>query len=162
MSQTLNADENSKKTVVPSYIVERLRTAAATGMTGHEIGRLWDAGRYMQLYCPPRNGGLWWASFDSGTKRETINGIWKRVGRLQAENDLPRHSVLIFEPSRKNDFGGHLIFIGNSAVAARLQHLSQRGLCGLLSRSQGQFANAMRGHDPIAASVVNRLRDLLL
>jgi hypothetical protein len=28
--------------------------------------------------------------------------------------------------------------------------------------SQGQLANALRGHDPISAPVVNRLRDVLL
>jgi hypothetical protein len=32
----------------------------------------------------------------------------------------------------------------------------------MVGRSQGQLANALRGHDPIKASVVNRLRDILL
>jgi transcriptional regulator with XRE-family HTH domain len=40
--------------------------------------------------------------------------------------------------------------------------LSQRQLAALVGRSQGQISNAIRGHDPIKASVVNRLRDVLL
>jgi transcriptional regulator with XRE-family HTH domain len=54
------------------------------------------------------------------------------------------------------------------AVAAeiefrRQQHgLSQTQLASLVGRSQGQLANALRGHDPISGRVVNRLRDVLL
>jgi hypothetical protein len=40
--------------------------------------------------------------------------------------------------------------------------LSQRELASLVGRSQGQLANAIRGHDPISSAVVNRLRDVLL
>jgi hypothetical protein len=40
--------------------------------------------------------------------------------------------------------------------------LSQRQLAALVGRSQGQLANALRGHDPISSAVVNRLRDVLL
>ena len=44
----------------------------------------------------------------------------------------------------------------------RQRDLSQRELAALVGRSQGQLANALRGHDPISAAVVNRLRDVLL
>ena len=44
----------------------------------------------------------------------------------------------------------------------RQRNLSQRELAALVGRSQGQLANALRGHDPISAAAVNRLRDVLL
>ena len=40
--------------------------------------------------------------------------------------------------------------------------LSQIQLAAMIGRSQGQLANALRGHDPIAGAVVNRLRDILI
>jgi hypothetical protein len=67
--------------------------------------------------------------------------------------------------SRLRAFGGGLV---PKAVAREIEHLRRR--CGLtqlelaelIGRSQGQLANALRGHDPISARVVNRLRDVLL
>jgi len=53
------------------------------------------------------------------------------------------------------------------AVAAEIEFrrrqrgLSQRELARLIGRSQGQLANALRGHDPMSAVSVNRLRDVL-
>jgi transcriptional regulator with XRE-family HTH domain len=45
----------------------------------------------------------------------------------------------------------------------RQQHgLSQRQLAAMAGVLQGTLANAIRGHDPISARVVNRLRDVLL
>jgi len=32
----------------------------------------------------------------------------------------------------------------------------------MIGRSQGQYANAIRGHDPISGAAVNRLREILL
>lgn len=67
--------------------------------------------------------------------------------------------------ARLQAFGGGYI---PRAVAAeiefrRQQHgLSQRQLGSLIGVSQGQLANALRGHDPISAPVVNRLRDVLI
>ena len=49
-----------------------------------------------------------------------------------------------------------------SSFSATARSLSQRQLAALVGRSQGQISNAIRGHDPIKASVVNRLRDVLL
>jgi transcriptional regulator with XRE-family HTH domain len=40
--------------------------------------------------------------------------------------------------------------------------LTQRQVAASIGRSQGQLANALRGHDPISAATVNRLRELLL
>lgn len=67
--------------------------------------------------------------------------------------------------ARLQAFGGGYI---PRAVAAEIEfrrrqrELSQRQLGALVGRSQGQLANALRGHDPISAAVVNRLRDALL
>ena len=44
----------------------------------------------------------------------------------------------------------------------RQRGLTQRQLSELVGLSQGQLANALRGHDPISARAVNRLRDVLL
>jgi hypothetical protein len=40
--------------------------------------------------------------------------------------------------------------------------LSQTELATLIGRSQGQLANALRGHDPISGAAVNRLREVLI
>ena len=67
--------------------------------------------------------------------------------------------------ARLQAFGGGYV---PKAVAAEIEFrrrqrgLSQRQLAALAGRSQGQLANALRGHDPISAPVVNRLRDALL
>jgi transcriptional regulator with XRE-family HTH domain len=39
--------------------------------------------------------------------------------------------------------------------------LSQTQLASLIGRSQGQLANALRGHDPISGAAINRLREVL-
>lgn len=65
--------------------------------------------------------------------------------------------------SRLHDFGGGFIPL---AVAIEIEFrrrrfgLSQRQLALSIGRSQGQFANALRGHDPISVASVNRLRDV--
>lgn len=67
--------------------------------------------------------------------------------------------------SRFPDFGGGII---PPAVAVEMEWrrqrlgLSQHQLARMVGRSQGQYANAIRGHDPISGTVVNRLRELLL
>jgi hypothetical protein len=84
----------------------------------------------------------------------------------------PRQSgqILLFPElskpvARLHSFGGGLM---PPAVAAevefrrRLLDLSQRELAARVGLSQGQYANAMRGHDPISARATNRLRDVLL
>jgi hypothetical protein len=67
--------------------------------------------------------------------------------------------------SRLRHFGGGTM---PPAVALEIEFLrkqkglSQCQLANLIGRSQGQYANAIRGHDPISAASVNRLRDVLL
>jgi hypothetical protein len=67
--------------------------------------------------------------------------------------------------SRLRQFGGGFV---PPAVATEIEFqrrrrgLSQRQLAARIGRSQGQIANALRGHDPISGSVVNRLREILL
>jgi hypothetical protein len=67
--------------------------------------------------------------------------------------------------SRLREFGGGIV---PPAVAVEIEFkrrrlgLTQRQLGDMIGRSQGQIANALRGHDPIASSVVNRLRDVLV
>ncbi len=53
------------------------------------------------------------------------------------------------------------VFAGTPSRTAGGATGTERGI-SLVGRSQGQLANALRGHDPIAAPVVNRLRDVLL
>lgn len=67
--------------------------------------------------------------------------------------------------SRLRDFGGG--FIPPAAACEieflrRRSGLTQAALAALIGRSQGQLANALRGHDPISARAVNRLREVLL
>jgi predicted transcriptional regulator len=67
--------------------------------------------------------------------------------------------------SRLRDFGGGFVppSVAREIEFRRRQRgLSQRDLGKLIGRSQGQLANALRGHDPVSAFVVNRLRDVLL
>jgi hypothetical protein len=67
--------------------------------------------------------------------------------------------------SRLRDFGGGVV---PPAVRVEIEWrrrqvgLSQIELAAMIGRSQGQLANALRGHDPISRVVVNRLRDILI
>ncbi len=66
---------------------------------------------------------------------------------------------------RLRDFGGGIV---PPSVAAEIEHrrrlsgMSQRELGRQIGRSQGQVANAIRGHDPISITAVNRIREVLL
>jgi hypothetical protein len=67
--------------------------------------------------------------------------------------------------ARLRDFAGGFV---PPAVASEIEFrrrqrgLSQHQLAKMIGRSQGQLANALRGHDPISGKSVNRLRDILL
>jgi hypothetical protein len=67
--------------------------------------------------------------------------------------------------ARLRDFGGGFM---PPSVAREIEFLrrqlglSQTQLASLIGRSQGQLANALRGHDPISGAAVNRLREVLL
>ena len=66
--------------------------------------------------------------------------------------------------SRFREFGGGFV---PAAVASEIEFKRrQRGLSQLqvgrmIGLSQGQFANAIRGHDPISARAINRLREVM-
>jgi hypothetical protein len=65
--------------------------------------------------------------------------------------------------SRLGDFGAAIM---PPAVAVEIEFrrrrlgLSQRQYAAMLGISQGQLANALRGHDPISAFAVNRAREI--
>jgi hypothetical protein len=65
--------------------------------------------------------------------------------------------------SRLHAFGGGIV---PPAVAVEIEFrrrqlgLSQRDFAARIGISQGQYANAMRGHDPISAFAINRAREL--
>jgi len=67
--------------------------------------------------------------------------------------------------ARLREFGGGFM---PPAVRAEVEWrrrqlgLSQIQLAAMIGRSQGQLANALRGHDPISGTAVNRLRDILI
>jgi len=67
--------------------------------------------------------------------------------------------------ARLREFGGGFV---PPAVRVEIEWrrqqigLSQAQLASLIGRSQGQLANALRGHDPISGAAVNRLREALL
>ena len=67
--------------------------------------------------------------------------------------------------ARLRQFGGGFVppAVALEIEYRRQQHgLSQQQVAGMIGRSQGQFANAIRGHDPISSAAVNRLREILL
>ena len=81
---------------------------------------------------------------------------------LKPAGQLPL--IRLPQPSRLQDFGRGKV---PPAVALEIEHLrnrhglSQRELAARIGISQGQYANARRGHDPLSAFAVNRLRETL-
>ena len=75
------------------------------------------------------------------------------------------HVHALMRTSRLREFGGGVV---PPAVRIEIEWrrrqlgLSQIELAAMIGRSQGQLANALRGHDPISRVVVNRLRDILI
>jgi hypothetical protein len=94
-------------------------------------------------------------------KSYRLRRLTRRAPRLAGQLPLlPEKPV-----SRLRDFGGGFVppSVAREIEFRRRQRgLSQRDLGKLIGRSQGQLANALRGHDPVSAFVVNRLRDVLL
>jgi hypothetical protein len=83
----------------------------------------------------------------------------------EQSGQIPLFPELSKPVARLKCFGGGII---PRPVALEIEHhrrrlgLSQRELAARIGRSQGQLANALRGHDPISSSATRRLRDLLL
>src|SRR5262245_53708604 len=95
----------------------RKRTVEPHGMTGDELGRLYGAVRFMELYCS-RRCCLWIANLNKGATRDVAAEAWKRITKQQHQQ---RHySVLVFEP---DDAGlhAHIIYLGNTEIAAHLR-----------------------------------------
>jgi hypothetical protein len=87
----------------------------------------------------------------------------KTAPRLTGQ--LPLLPELNRPVARLRDFGGGFMPPGVAREIEFLRRqlgLSQTQLASLIGRSQGQLANALRGHDPISAAAVNRLRGVLL
>ena len=84
---------------------------------------------------------------------------------LRLAGQLPLLPELNRPVARLRHFGGGFM---PPSVAREIEFLrrqlglSQTQLASLIGRSQGQLANALRGHDPISGLVVNRLREVLL
>jgi hypothetical protein len=105
----------------------------------------------------------------TNAKRSSVRKKY-RPRRISKRALRPAGQMLLFPElekpvSRLHEFGGGPM---PPAVALetefmrRRRGLSQRRLACLIGRSQSQYANAIRGHDPISAISVNRLRDVLL
>lgn len=81
----------------------------------------------------------------------------------QPAGQLPLLPEIDRPVSRLSQFGGGKV---PAAVALEMEHrrrrlgLSQCEIAARIGISQGQYANAIRGHDPLSAFAVNRLRDV--
>ena len=100
----------------------------------------------------------------AGRKRYRLRRLYPHKAPRPA-GQLPLLPELNRPVTRLRDFGGGRI---PPAVAVEIEFrrkqrgLTQREVAASIGRSQGQLANALRGHDPISAATVNRLRELLL
>jgi hypothetical protein len=93
-----------------------------------------------------------------------LRGTGPQARAPKLAGQLPLLIELDRPVARLREFGGGFV---PATVALEIEFrrrqlaLSQRELAGLIGRSQSQFANAMRGHDPISGASVNRLREIL-
>jgi hypothetical protein len=103
----------------------------------------------------------------SNARRSTYRKDYRpRQLKRRAPRPAGQLPLLSLKPvSRLRDFRGGLVppSVAREIEFQRKQRgLSQCQLGEMIGRSQGQLANALRGHDPISGSAVNRLRDVLL
>jgi hypothetical protein len=98
-------------------------------MTGPELERLSGAVRFMQLHCWPSRGrrqrALWWATVNKGSRRKLIADVQKRITRSQKLLGLPPYNTTVFES--RGGLHAHIVFIGNSEIAIRLQRSAAFG-----------------------------------
>jgi hypothetical protein len=100
----------------------------------------------------------------AGRKPYRLRRLYPRKAPRPA-GQLPLLPELNRPVARLREFGGGIV---PPAVRVEIEWrrrqlgLSQIDLAALIGRSQGQLANALRGHDPISATVVNRLRAILI
>lgn len=99
--------------------------------------------------------------------RRSENRKAYRVRALTRRAPKPSGQIPLLElrpVARLREFGGGYV---PPPVAMEIEFqrqrsdLSQRQLASMIGLSQGQYANAMRGHDPLSSKAVNRLRDVL-
>jgi hypothetical protein len=83
---------------------------------------------------------------------------------LRPAGQLPLLPEIERPVTRLRQFGGHYlpkVVAIEAEFKRRRIGLSQHELAARIGCSQGQYANAIRGHDPLSPFVTNRLRDVL-
>lgn len=172
----IDTDGLSKK-----YLVKERTPQAGYGRTdlggrmagSHKLndGEKWDRVRLSaELYRDALEAGLIQDWARTNAKRAAQRKERKLQRLYPKKAPRPSGQILLFPElskpvARLQSFGGGFV---PATVAAEIEFrrrqrgLTQRQLAKLVGRSQGQLANAFRGHDPIAGSVVNRLREVLL
>jgi hypothetical protein len=104
---------------------ERSKTTASHGVTWKEIQRFDGALHFMDKICKRDRRQLWWVSTDHGSTREFIDEVWKRLTNLQRAANLPPYRAMTFET--RGGLHSHIVFIGNRAIAERLQKSATLG-----------------------------------
>jgi hypothetical protein len=163
------------------YLVKERTPQAGYGRTdlggrmggSHKLndGERWDRVRLSaELYRDALEAGLIQDWTRTNAKRSPERKK-RRLQRLYPKKALRLSGQMLLFPemskpvARLQAFGGGYI---PRAVAEEIKFrrrqlgLSQRQLAIRVGRSQGQISNAIRGHDPISAAAVNRIRDVLL
>jgi len=77
------------------------------------------------MECHYSQSAFWWATTDDNTSRSLIHDVWKRITRLQGDNGFDQYSVAVFEG--RVGVHLHVIFLGNYAIAHRLEASKQFG-----------------------------------
>jgi hypothetical protein len=133
-------------------------------------GEQWDRVRLSaELYRDALEAGLIqdWPRTNSKRKSDRKE---RRLQRLYSKKAPCLSGQILLFPGMKpvarlQSFGGGIVppAVATEIEFRRRQHgFSQRELAERIGRTQGQLSNALRGHDPMSAASVNRLRDALL
>lgn len=124
----------------PSYLVDSLepdddarhlqKTTAPHGLTRQEIDRFSGAGHYLERYLRQcKHGDLYYLTTAKGTSREIIADLQKRIGQLQRHRDFYGYTVWCFET--RPILHAHFLFVGDSAIVARLRRSELGKAAGL-------------------------------